>query len=161
MNLILHVRESRNGPCVLKIRTENLVLAPGSATGTVDSRAGNFIRITVMAGGATSEKSGMPEKFEPLPSTGTDNPQSLGLFVINDIAQDCNGWVTHSSEKSCVSAFSVYLPALPAEPDGNDVSRPCTALMIIKKPGPTADEREITRLKKKFLSSTIIRIHGS
>jgi hypothetical protein len=83
------------------------------------------VRLSVRDTGAGMSPETLARLFEPFFTTrGPGEGTGMGLAVVHGIVQNHGGATTVESAPGKGSTFCVYLPALPAPPRGEALSRP-------------------------------------
>jgi len=111
MNLAVNARDAMPDGGKLTFLTENISIPDDEQSMLQDSRAGDFVRISVQDTGCGIPKELLSKIFEPFFSTKEKGKGTgLGLSVVYGIVKNHNGWINAYSEPQQGTAFKIYLP---------------------------------------------------
>lgn len=160
MNLVVNARDAMPQGGQLRIATEAVELAAGSASTHPEGRAGKFVCLRVSDTGVGIPADQLPRIFEPFfttkqPGQGT----GLGLATVDSVARQHHGWVEVSSRVGEGTEFPLFLPALaaPAAESGAGapepgLSRGTEGILLVE------DEESVRRITRQVLLSAGYRI---
>jgi PAS domain S-box-containing protein len=111
MNLCLNARDAMPDGGRLLLKTENVVLGQDYANLHLETRSGEFVRLSVEDTGHGILPEIRARIFEPFFTTkGPGKGTGLGLAMVFGIVKQHQGWIDCYSEVNQGTCFSVYLP---------------------------------------------------
>jgi two-component system cell cycle sensor histidine kinase/response regulator CckA len=93
----------------LTIGTENVTLDEGQAEHRPGAYPGTFVRLSVSDTGSGIEDEVLPKIFEPFFST-RETGSGLGLSIVQNTVEQCDGWIEVVSEVGRGSTFHIFVP---------------------------------------------------
>ncbi len=112
MNLVVNARDAMPHGGVLTIKTENLLLTPGSPRLHPEARQGRYVRLVIEDTGIGMDREVLEHIFEPFFTTKEEGRGTgLGLSVVYGIVKQHGGWLNVNSKPGEGSSFEIYLPA--------------------------------------------------
>ena len=118
MNLCVNARDAMPGGGTLTLSAANKALGDADLVGHPQSRAGNFVRLTVADTGHGIPRGSLSRIFEPFFTTKEiGQGTGLGLSTVLGIVNSYGGFVTVDTAAGRGSAFHVFLPAAAFETD--------------------------------------------
>jgi PAS domain S-box-containing protein len=109
LNLIVNAREAMPKGGKLTLKTERIAIKEEDFCKIPNSRAGDFVCISVKDTGVGMDEERVRKIFDPFfttKKTGT----GLGLSVAHRIIENLRGWINIESEPGRGTTFKVYLP---------------------------------------------------
>jgi len=113
INLILNARDAMPNGGSIAISTATLRLEESQVRGSVEARAGEFVRLTVSDTGCGLTPEVQTRLFEPFVTTGGKG-MGLGLAGVCGAVRQLSGWIEYSTDLGVGTEFRVYLPSAPA-----------------------------------------------
>jgi PAS domain S-box-containing protein len=112
MNLAVNARDAMPNGGTLRLRTENVTLAPQTTPDGVEVPAGTYAALVVEDTGVGMAPETRAHIFEPFFTTkGVGKGTGLGLATVHGIVQQSGGFVLVESTPGRGSRFTVLLPA--------------------------------------------------
>jgi PAS domain S-box-containing protein len=109
INLVLNAKEAMLEGGELTIKTENVTLDQDQVEHRLGAYPGTFVRLSVSDTGIGIEDEALPQLFEPFYST-KETGSGLGLSIVQNTVQQCDGWIEIESEIGRGSAFHIFFP---------------------------------------------------
>ena len=115
LNLVVNARDAMPAGGTLTIETANTEIDGTPSTGHADAAPGRYATLTVTDTGVGIRPEILDRIFEPFFTTKSPGKGTgLGLATVRAIADDNDGFVQVDSQPGRGSAFTLFLPALPA-----------------------------------------------
>lgn len=152
LNLIVNAREAMPKGGKLTLKTERIVIKEEDFCKIPNSRAGDFICISVKDTGVGMDEERIKKIFDPFfttKKTGT----GLGLSVAHRIIENLEGWINIESEPGKGTTFKVYLPL--SYKEKTKEAKKITSISDLKGKGETIlviEDEEVTR---KFITKIL------
>jgi signal transduction histidine kinase/ActR/RegA family two-component response regulator len=123
VNLVVNARDAMPKGDQLLITTETTRLDAAYARAHPETRAGDFVCLSVTDSGTGIAPEHLPHIFEPFFTTKeVGKGTGLGLATVYGIVQQHQGWIEVASQLGAGSTFKIFLPAI--EPPPAAVSAP-------------------------------------
>jgi signal transduction histidine kinase len=112
INLVLNARDSMPNGGQIRITTRQVTIDAAAARDNIDSRAGQFVCLTVSDNGCGMTPEVVGRIFDPFFTTKEiGKGTGLGLSTAHGIVQQHEGWIHVATQPEAGSTFSVFLPA--------------------------------------------------
>jgi two-component system, cell cycle sensor histidine kinase and response regulator CckA len=112
MNLAVNARDAMAEGGKLSIAAELVTFTAGEPSANPETRAGDFIRLSVSDTGSGIPPEVLPRIFEPFFTTKpVGKGTGLGLATVYGIVKQHQGWVEVRSQVNFGTAFHIFLPA--------------------------------------------------
>jgi len=157
LNLSINARDAMSGHGQLSITTQNVILDEASCSHIINSRAGEFIELTLHDTGFGIPEENLEHIFEPFYTTKKEGKGTgLGLSMVYGFIQRSEGFIEVTSNVGTGTTFKMYLPRfegqdLPAEINTHEQALLTTGtetLLIVD------DEEALLELAKIFLENS-------
>ncbi|MBI3852330.1 MAG: response regulator [Verrucomicrobia bacterium] len=113
VNLIVNARDAMPHGGQLTIATEKTNLDEAHAAVHPETRAGEFVCLTVSDTGTGIASEHLPRIFEPMFTTKEQGKGTgLGLATVYGIVKQHQGWIEVSSRVGVGSSFKIFIPAI-------------------------------------------------
>jgi signal transduction histidine kinase len=118
MNLAVNARDAMPGGGRLAIITERCTVTAGESAPSPELGPGDYVRLTVRDNGVGIDEAVRARIFEPFFTTKAEGRGTgLGLATCYGIVRQAGGAIAVDSAPGRGSAFHIYLPRVPGEPD--------------------------------------------
>jgi two-component system cell cycle sensor histidine kinase/response regulator CckA len=161
INLCLNARDAMPDGGELTIETANVALPRPNGMQSLESRAGEFVRLSVVDTGVGIPQDVLTHIFEPFfttkePGKGT----GLGLSMVLAIIHQHDGWIECHSTVGAGTRFDVFIPhdakaridAIPSSPKRDAVAGGTETILLVD------DEAMIRNLARQILVNRGYRV---
>jgi PAS domain S-box-containing protein len=154
MNLVVNARDAMRQGGTVTVST-SIVAAP-----VQDGRLIDYVCLTVADTGTGMDAETRSRIFEPFFTTKEQgHGTGLGLWTVNGIVQQSDGFIRVESEAGAGSSFHIYLPRVPAPPHEPKVRRASFAALRGSETILVAeDQDEVRRFAVEALTSFGYRV---
>jgi two-component system cell cycle sensor histidine kinase/response regulator CckA len=120
MNLAVNSRDAMPNGGELFVSTSSVAIDEAYAQNHPDSRAGQFVCLTVRDTGCGMDRKTLDRIFEPFFSTKeVGKGTGLGLATVYGIIKQHEGWIEVTSKVGVGTVFKIYFPAVPVAQDAS------------------------------------------
>ncbi len=109
INLVLNAKEAMPEGGEIAIKTENVTLDENQIDQRPGAYPGTFVRLSISDSGSGIDDEVLPQVFEPFFST-RETSSGLGLSIVQNTVQQCDGWIEIDSEIGRGSTFHIFIP---------------------------------------------------
>lgn len=119
INLAVNARDAMPGGGNITIETANAVLDASFCDNNIDSKPGQYVRLSFRDNGMGMDKETLQHIFEPFFTTKeVGKGRGLGLSTVYGIVKQNNGFINAYSEKEHGTTFNIYLPRVSGDEQG-------------------------------------------